>query len=241
MLPLMPSWPGGAGLNHYNFNYNFHLHDRFAKESSLLWLVGKVLNLHWPPLISPQGEGCLTSTVQGWKSRVPTWSPLSLWMVAPLLYENQSLDPTFSFVFCILACEWSREGTLLQPLGSQRLGSLLGLCSSEWGWDQHLFSVFFLKLSYFWLHWIFIAALGLSLVTVIRVYSPVAVCGLLIAMLPSLQSMGCRVRGLSSCGLWAQLPRGIWDLPRPEIKPTSPALAGRLFNGPPGKPYNFLN
>ena len=164
MLPLMPSWPGGAGLNHYNFNYNFHLHDRFAKESSLLWLVGKVLNLHWPPLISPQGEGCLTSTVQGWKSRVPTWSPLSLWMVAPLLYENQSLDPTFSFVFCILACEWSREGTLLQPLGSQRLGSLLGLCSSEWGWDQHLFSVFFLKLSYFWLHWIFIAALGLSLV-----------------------------------------------------------------------------
>ena len=50
-----------------------------------------------------------------------------------------------------------------------------------------------------------------------------------------------------SCGSWAsehmlrscaqaQLPRGMWNLPRPEIKPVSPALAGEsLITGPPGK------
>ena len=34
----------------------------------------------------------------------------------------------------------------------------------------------------------------------------------------------------------AQLLRDMWDLPRPEIKPMSPALAsGFLTTGPPGK------
>ena len=52
-------------------------------------------------LISPQGEGYLISTLQG--------SPHGLhfdceWWPR-LLYGNQSLDPTFSFVFYILACE----------------------------------------------------------------------------------------------------------------------------------------
>ena len=42
---------------------------------------------------------------------------------------------------------------------------------------------------------------------------------------------------LSSCGSWAQLPRGMWDLPRPGLEPVSPALAGRLSTtAPPGKP-----
>ena len=34
----------------------------------------------------------------------------------------------------------------------------------------------------------------------------------------------------STCGTWAQLFHGMWNLPRgPEIKPLSPALAGRFF------------
>ena len=42
---------------------------------------------------------------------------------------------------------------------------------------------------------------------------------------------------LSSCGSWAQLLRGMWDLPRPGLEPVSPALAGRLSTtAPPGKP-----
>ena len=43
--------------------------------------------------------------------------------------------------------------------------------------------------------------------------------------------------GLSSCGSWAQLPCGMWNLPGPGIEPVSPALAGGfLTTGPPGKP-----
>ena len=46
-----------------------------------------------------------------------------------------------------------------------------------------------------------------------------------------------QTRRLSSCGSRAQLLRGMWDLPRPGLKPVSPALAGRLSTtAPPGKP-----
>ena len=37
-----------------------------------------------------------------------------------------------------------------------------------------------------------------------------------------------QTRRLSSCGSQAQLLRGMWDLPRPGLKPVSPALAGRF-------------
>ena len=46
-----------------------------------------------------------------------------------------------------------------------------------------------------------------------------------------------QVRRLSNCGSRAQLPRSMWDLPRPGLEPVSPALAGRLSTTvPPGKP-----
>ena len=49
-----------------------------------------------------------------------------------------------------------------------------------------------------------------------------------------------QTRRLSSCGSRAQLLCGMWDLPRPELKPVSPALASRLSNtAPPGKPLRF--
>ena len=46
-----------------------------------------------------------------------------------------------------------------------------------------------------------------------------------------------QTRRLSNCGSRAQLLRGMWDLPRPGLKPMSPALAGRFSTtAPPGKP-----
>ena len=50
-----------------------------------------------------------------------------------------------------------------------------------------------------------------------------------------------QTRRLSNCGSWAQLLRGMWDLPRPGHEPVSPALAGRFSTtAPPGKPYTVL-
>ena len=46
-----------------------------------------------------------------------------------------------------------------------------------------------------------------------------------------------QTRRLSNCGSRAQPLRGMWDPPRPGLKPVSPALAGRLSTtAPPGKP-----
>ena len=46
-----------------------------------------------------------------------------------------------------------------------------------------------------------------------------------------------QTRRLSNCGSQAWLLRGMWDLPRPGLKPVSPALAGRFSTtAPPGKP-----
>ena len=46
--------------------------------------------------------------------------------------------------------------------------------------------------------------------------------------------------GFSSCAAWAELLQSTWDLPRPGIKPVSPALAGRfLTTGPPEKSINL--
>ena len=46
-----------------------------------------------------------------------------------------------------------------------------------------------------------------------------------------------QTRRLSNCGSRAQPLRGTWDLPRPELEPLSPALAGRFSTtAPPGKP-----
>ena len=48
-----------------------------------------------------------------------------------------------------------------------------------------------------------------------------------------------KTRRLSNCGSRAQLLRGMWDLPRPGLKPVCPALAGRLsIIAPPGKPLH---
>ena len=69
---------------------------------------------------------------------------------------------------------------------------------------------------------------GLSLVSANGGYSLVAVHGLLIAAVSLVAE-----HRLSSCGAWAELLHGMWDLPRPGIE---------LSTKPPAKPlFHFLN
>ena len=50
-----------------------------------------------------------------------------------------------------------------------------------------------------------------------------------------------QTRRLSNCGSRAQLLRSMWDLPRPGLKPVSPALIGRFSTtAPPGKPLSLF-
>ena len=50
-----------------------------------------------------------------------------------------------------------------------------------------------------------------------------------------------QTRRLSNRGSRAQSLRGMWDPPRPGLKPVSPALAGRLSTtAPPGKPWIWI-
>ena len=47
-----------------------------------------------------------------------------------------------------------------------------------------------------------------------------------------------QTRRLCNCGSRAQSLRSMWDLPRPGLKPVSPASAGRFSTtAPPGKPF----
>ena len=69
----------------------------------------------------------------------------------------------------------------------------------------------------------------------------IAVRGPLTIAAPPVAGHRLQTRRLSSCGLRAQLLRGVWDLPRPGLEPMSPALAGRLSTtAPPGKPSGYF-
>ena len=113
----------------------------------------------------------------------------------------------------------------------------------------HFFFFFFFNKFIYWLHWVSIAARGLSLVTVSGGYSLLWCAGFSLQwLLLLLWSTGSRHAGFGSCGSWAlerrlsscgtraQLLRGIWDLPGPGLEPGFPALAGEfLTTTPPGK------
>ena len=65
----------------------------------------------------------------------------------------------------------------------------------------------------------------------------IAVCGPLTIAASLVAEHRLQTCRLSSCGSRAQLLRGMWDLPRPGLKPVSPALAVRFStSAPPGKP-----
>ena len=67
-----------------------------------------------------------------------------------------------------------------------------------------LVNMFFFYLIYFWLHWVFVAAHGLSLVGASGGYSSLWCTGLPLQWLLLLQSTGSRRAGFSSCSTWAQ-------------------------------------
>ena len=112
----------------------------------------------------------------------------------------------------------------------------------------------FFKFIYFWLHWVFVAVSGLPLVAARGLHIAVASLVACRARALGTRASAAVARGLSSCGLRAlecrlsscgaraQLLHGTWDLPRPGLKPVSPALAGGfLTTAPPGKPLNFVS
>ena len=77
----------------------------------------------------------------------------------------------------------------------------------------------------------------MCLVAVSGGYSSLQYAGFSLRWLLLLQSTGSGRAGFSGCGAWAWLLRGMWDLPRPGLKPVSPALGGRFpTTAPPGKP-----
>ena len=80
---------------------------------------------------------------------------------------------------------------------------------------------------YLGLCWVFVAACGLSLVAVHRPHcGGFSCCG----------AWPLGFVGFISCSTWILLLCCMWDLPRPGIKPMSPALTGPfLTTGPPGK------
>ena len=75
---------------------------------------------------------------------------------------------------------------------------------------------------YLWLCWVFVAARGLSLVAASRGYS--------LRWLLLLWSMGSRRVGFSGCGVWAQLLRGMWDLPWPGLRTHVPCIGRWIVN-----------
>ena len=62
----------------------------------------------------------------------------------------------------------------------------------------------FFNLFNFWLHWVFVAARGLSVVVASRGYSLLWCAGFSLLWLLMLQSTGSRHTDFSSCGTWAQ-------------------------------------
>ena len=64
--------------------------------------------------------------------------------------------------------------------------------------------LFILFIFYFWLHWVFVAVCGLSLVAASGGYSSLRCAGSSLQWLLLLQSTGSRHVGFSSCGMQAQ-------------------------------------
>ena len=57
---------------------------------------------------------------------------------------------------------------------------------------------------YFWLHWVFIAVFGLSLVAASRGFSSLQCMGFSLQWLPLLRSTGSGCMSFSNCSMWAQ-------------------------------------
>ena len=80
------------------------------------------------------------------------------------------------------------------------------------------FLIYVFYFIYFLLCWVFVAARGLSLVAMSRGYSSLRCAGSRHGGFSSCASRALECR-LSSCGSWASLLRGMWDLPGQGLNP----------------------
>ena len=106
-------------------------------------------------------------------------------------------------------------------------------------WDIFNYILGFL---FFWLHWVFVAGLRLSLVVMSGGHSFLQCAGVSLWWLLLFQSIGSRhaVSVIAACRLSFPKACGIL-VPCPGIEPVSPALQGRfLTTGPPGKSWVSL-
>ena len=107
---------------------------------------------------------------------------------------------------------------------------------------QGFFFVLFIYLfMYLWLCWVFVSVRGLSLVAASGGHSSSRCAGLSLSWPLLLQSTGSRRAGsaIVAHGPSRSAACGMWDLLRPGLEPTSPALAGRFScTAPPGKPLS---
>ena len=121
--------------------------------------------------------------------------------------------------------------------------SMLSTCCSLFLFFLNKFIYLFI---YFWVCWVFVSVRGLSLVAASGGHSSSRCAGLslsqpLLLRPLLLRSTGSRRAGSVVVAHWAQLLRGMWDLPRPGLEPASPALASRFSTtAPPGKPCSLF-
>ena len=130
----------------------------------------------------------------------------------------------------------------LLPLGTLKMNWNILI----WSFCSLLFLFFFLKLIVYFVYlfiYLFLAVLGLRFCA--RAFSScgkrgplfIAVRGPLTITASLVAEHRLQTHRLSNCGSWAQLLRGMWNLPRPGLEPVSPALSGRFSTtAPPGKP-----
>ena len=85
----------------------------------------------------------------------------------------------------------------------QKRNTMTGCTRISMQGGLYLFFYKFIYFIYFWLHWVFVAARGLSLVEVSGDYSSLW-CAAFSLWLLLLWSMGSRHMGFSSCGTWVQ-------------------------------------
>ena len=91
-----------------------------------------------------------------------------------------------------------------QRQGMDRSIDIIVLGTRYWVGSFTYTNLFIYLFIYFWLHWVFVAAHGLSLVAVSGGYSSLRCIGFSLQWLLLLWSMGCRCAGFSSCGTRAQ-------------------------------------
>ena len=232
----------------------FQIHVCFFPQERLLWIVSNfsLVILHWLQF----SQVVILNSLPKWLSLrrcladvlLKTHGQSSVFLHTQHVTSTQNTRPLCppwrSFLTWISGpCRWVVSFAFLKAVFSSCLLSPL---------HPSVFTQVYLRSqSYFFLHivvfvqslspvfrllWVFIAARGLSLVAGTgfslwwRLLLWKRKCGT--------WASGVVAHGLSSCCAWAYLPRSLWDLPGPGIKPTSPTLTGGLFTGPPREVKN---